>query len=69
MCNQVFFNLFIPEQCNESIKGKAQLKIIKLMQEMGIMDLGYYDVTRESEWILAELTCKLNSITRNVNLN
>lgn len=64
MCNQVFFNLFIPEQCNESIKGKAQLKIIKLMQEMGIMDLGYYDVTRESEWILAELTCKLNSIIK-----
>lgn len=61
---QVFFNLFIPEEGNCSIKKKAQGKMIELMQEMGVMGLDYYDVTRENEWMLSEITSKLNSAVK-----
>ena len=61
LCADIFFSLFINEQSNFSIKRVAQRKIIEFMKEMGIMDLGYYDVTRETKWIFSELISKLNS--------
>lgn len=69
---KVFFRIFINEKCyfiNEeykpNIKKKAQEKIIEIAKNMGIMRLGYYDITRKNKWLFSEITSKINAEIQN----
>lgn len=46
---------------DSSIKKKAQSQIIEIMEQMGIMELGYYDITRSNN-ILSYIANKFHSI-------
>lgn len=35
------------------------------MKKMGVMELGYYDVTRKNKWIFSELISRLNYVIKN----
>lgn len=64
LCADVFFSIFINEQDNSSIKRRSQKKILKYMKKMGVMELGYYDVTRKNKWIFSELISRLNYVIK-----
>lgn len=45
---QVIPSLFISEENELNLKRRAQSKIIEIAKEMGIMELSYYDITRNA---------------------
>lgn len=56
--DQVLSSLF---KSDSSIKKKAQSQIIEIMEQMGIMELGYYDITRSNN-ILSYIANKFQGV-------
>lgn len=65
---QVIPSLFISEENELNLKRRAQSKIIEIAKEMGIMELGYYDITRSNGYIFSEILRRLNlTISRHLD--